>query len=112
MKSFLKNLNLGAIVALLAIVGLTASWKNHENGKLAKKWYRVVDNGSGNSNKIIVEEYPGGTPSTPCASSDVTQPLCAIQLELPATPPSFPFTLQDAINNSYPQGERAHLNDE
>ncbi|ULT23557.1 hypothetical protein KUH03_30960 [Sphingobacterium sp. E70] len=42
MRTLLKKLNLGAIIALVGVVGLTASWKNHESKKLAPQWYSVT----------------------------------------------------------------------
>ncbi|RKE52303.1 hypothetical protein [Sphingobacterium detergens] len=80
MNSLLKKLNLGAIAALVGIVGLTVSWKNHES-KLAPVWLEVNDTGTPGtpSNQQIVGNYPGGTPGGEC--DQTTDRMCAVQID-------------------------------
>lgn len=113
MKNMFKNWNIGGLLVLLFAVVLTVSWKAVDSRKAEeKKWFQVsiLDNNEPHDqldNQSIVGEYPGGAPSPTgdCAEENPNTPLCAIELELPDTV-SFPITMQDVVDNSYPQGEK------
>lgn len=79
MKTLLKNLNFGALVALTMVVTLTVSWKNHESKRLTFQWFEVSDNGSGNTNKVIVGDYPGGQPGAECEQPEGD--MCAVPID-------------------------------
>lgn len=79
MKTLLKNLNFGALLALALVVTLTVSWKNHESKRLTFQWFEVSDNGSGNTNKVIVGDYPGGQPGAECEQPEGD--MCAVPID-------------------------------
>lgn len=99
MKSFFKNLNLGAVIALVSVVTLTVSWKNHES-KLAAQWYEVNETSPTDSNREIVDVYPGGNPGTECALP--SGKMCAVKIDLKSYTGPLPETVEDAqtLHNS------------
>jgi len=86
MITLLKKLNLGAIIALVGIVGLTVSWKNHESTKLAPQsgWY-TVSAPSGDINdpddQIIGSFISTTPPNGDCAEANPADP-CQVLLDL------------------------------
>lgn len=95
MNSLLKKLNLGAIAALVGIVGLTVSWKNHESTKLAPQYYAVTITDSANPNNEANMRIDGpitGTPGSPCTLPSGF--VCAVELDLNGAPK--PATIQAA----------------
>jgi len=103
MKSLLKKLNLGAIAALVGIVGLTVSWKNHESTKATPTWYKVslISPTGGNipTNQKIEGLYPGGTPSGDCNTG--TGKTCAVQLSDGLNPADMPATVKEANDEGF-----------
>lgn len=88
MKSLLKKLNLGAIAALIGIVGLTVSWKNHESKQTPQSgWYAISVSTGGNINspndQIIGSRIssPNTPPTGACAELNTEDP-CQVLLDL------------------------------
>lgn len=106
MRKLFKNFNILGLVAFVAAGIMAISWTEMKKNT-AFQWYQIEENGSTPSEKVILGLYPNGEPTTPCTSEDLTRPLCAAELDLPATI-SFPITMQDVIDNNYAQGETRH----
>ncbi|MCY4781052.1 hypothetical protein ORI89_15435 [Sphingobacterium sp. UT-1RO-CII-1] len=110
MKKLFKNFNILGLVAFIAAGIFAISWTEiKKNDEVL--WYQVELKQGGspanNSDLEIVGLYPGGAPTTPCTSTDDSKPLCAKELELPAST-TFPITMQDVIDNGYAQGDSRH----
>lgn len=109
-----KNLNIGGLVVLVVGVVLMVSWTGSTANSVSLKWYQVQDNRTAPNqpeNLVITGEFLGGEPTGLCSSDDDLRPICAKELELPSSV-TFPITMEDVIDNSYPQGEERHLDEE
>ncbi len=107
MTTFLKKLNLGAIVALVGIVGLTVSWKNHESKKLAPQYYAVsiTDTSDPNNEANMQIDGPISEPTSgPCTLSSGY--VCAVQLDLNGAPK--PATIKAARDGGFDTDVRKH----
>ncbi|WP_313240264.1 hypothetical protein [Sphingobacterium multivorum] len=112
MKTLLKNLNFGALLALASVVTLTVSWKNHETNSKAANWYQVQLRSGGSTSTLsdfeIVGAYPGGSPSGNCNTT--TKPeICAVYMDLNGAP--IPTDLQDAEDHGFDTDVRRYKQD-
>lgn len=114
MRKLFKNFNILGLVAFIAGGIFAISWTEvKKNDEVL--WYQVELKPNGdptiNSDLEIVGLYPGANPGDEptgdCSLPTPTDPLCAKELELPATT-SFPITMQDVIDNGYAQGDSRH----
>jgi len=112
MKTLIKNLNFGALLALASVVTLTVSWKNHETNSKAANWYQVQLKSGGSTSTLsdfeIVGAYPGGSPSGNCNTP--TKPeICAVYMDLNGAP--IPTDLQDAEDHGFDTDVRRYKQD-
>ncbi|AIM39244.1 hypothetical protein KO02_23060 [Sphingobacterium sp. ML3W] len=103
MKKILKNLNIGALIALISVVTMTVSWKNHEGKKATPTWYQVslISPTGGNiaTNQKIDGLYPGGAPSGSC--NNLAGATCAVQLSDVLEPIDMPATVKEANDDGF-----------
>lgn|SRR5690606_1315893 len=98
MTNMIKNLSFGGILALVAMMILTVSWKNRAHNVEEATWYEVTITNSEEPNdpehQQIGRVYPGGIPSGSC--NTLPGLTCAVLLDGELDPNQLPMTVADA----------------